>query len=89
MFDANVSNEDKATRLSMFWHFLGFYHHKSGNADVFGEGKASVLDFLYKKRFGFTSAWNIAGNILEEHKARERKKKALEKLYNYKPEILN
>ncbi|HUM52279.1 MAG TPA: hypothetical protein PK431_10705 [Chitinophagales bacterium] len=82
MFDANVSNEDKATRLSMFWHFLGFYHHKSGGADVFGEGKASALDFLYKKRFGFNSAWNISGSILLEHKAREKKKKDIEELYN-------
>ena len=82
LFNEKVSNEDKSTRLSMFFHFLGFYHHKKGEKDVFGEGKASVLDFLYRKRFGFKSAWNIAGNLLEEHKKRERKRKALEELYN-------
>ena len=53
LFNEKVSNEDKSTRLSMFFHFLGFYHHKEGGKDVFGEGKASVLDFLYRKRFGF------------------------------------
>jgi len=88
-FNKKVSISDKIERLKMFWHFLGYYHHKEGGEDVGGEGKASLLDILYLKRFGFKSAWNIAGNLLEEHKIQKHKKKSLEKLYNFKTERLN